>query len=148
MKQYELLCLFRYDNEPEGTLPAKMDVVHAAIEKHGGSIINEEDYGIRRLAYPIAQQSTGHYVLFNLNLEQQAVKPLSALLNIESALLRHQILTYVKTQKPREDEDAGRAPAPSDVSTAKPSETATSSAPLSSEELDKTIERILEEKVL
>ncbi len=149
MKQYELLCLFRYENEPDGTLPPKLETVVGAIQKYQGSIMSQEDFGIRRLAYPIDQQTTGHYVLFNVNFEGSAIKPLNALLTIESSLLRHQLVTYVKTQKPREDEHVsqteqtqGTTASPSDdvVAPAKP--------PLSSEELDKTIERILDEKVL
>jgi len=88
--------------------------------------------------------------LFNLNLEQPSVKPLTTLLTIEPALLRHQLVTYIKTQKPREDDEtvAPRAPTGDQSVTPSAEPQAPSKPPLSSEELDKTIERILDEKVL
>ena len=150
MKQYELLCLFRYENEPDGTLPPKLETVVNAIQKYQGNIMSQEDFGIRRLAYPIEQQTTGHYVIFNVNFDGDAIKPLNALLTIESSLLRHQLVTYVKTQKPREDETPAQ-PEAAQSSTPSSSHSDTPAAPkipLTSEELDKTIDRILEEKVL
>ncbi len=148
MKQYELLCLFRYENEPDGTLPPKLETVVSAIQKYQGSIISQEDFGIRRLAYPIEQQTTGHYVLFNVSFEGDAIKPLNALLTIESSLLRHQLVTYVKTQKPREDDTPAQTEKTQGTSSSSNDAPAPAKVTLSSEELDKTIERILEEKVL
>ncbi len=150
MDQYELLCLFRHENEPEGTLPPKLSSVVETIQKYHGTIVSQEDWGVRRLAYEIQQQTTGHYLLFVLRLEHASIKPLTAALQINTALLRHQLVEYVKPAPRRvipEATTTGTEPSPAVAQPIAPAAPSVRT-PLNTEELDKTIEKMLEEKVL
>jgi len=46
------------------------------ITEHGGEIVNEEDWGLRKLAYPIQKKSTGFYQLFEFAAEPTFAKTL------------------------------------------------------------------------
>ena len=149
MMPYELLCCFQYSNEPEGTLPPGMESVLSAIQKYNGTVASQGDMGVRRLAYPIKHKSAGHYVLLQCALEPSAIAPLNAMLTIEPTLLRHQLLRYVKTQSPRpmvQRQKKIEEPPVYPAATTAPEQPRP--AAMSAEELDKSIERILEEKVL
>lgn len=137
----------RYENEPEGTLPPSLSVVTDAIQKYHGSIVSQDDWGVRRLAYPIDHQTTGHYVLFVVRLEHTAIKPLTSALSLHSILLRHQLVEYVKPA-PRRVVQEPHAPATQSTPSAHVTVPAQPRAPINAEELDKTIEEMLEEKVL
>jgi len=148
MDQYELLCLMRYENEPEGTLPPSLSVVTDAIQKHHGSIVSQDDWGVRRLAYPVDHQTTGHYVLFVIRLEHTAIKPLTSTLALHSVLLRHQLVDYVKPAPRRPLQEPQTTPATQPAPSARVTVPAQPRAPINAEELDKTIDEMLEEKVL
>ena len=44
------------------------------ITENGGEIVNEEDWGLRKLAYPIQKKSTGFYQLFEFAAEPSFAK--------------------------------------------------------------------------
>lgn len=46
------------------------------ITSNGGEIINEEDWGLKKLAYPIQKKSTGFYHLFEFKAEPSFIEKL------------------------------------------------------------------------
>lgn len=46
------------------------------ITENGGEIVNREEWGMRKLAYPIQKKSTGYYVLIEFTAEPSFIKPL------------------------------------------------------------------------
>ena len=46
------------------------------ITENGGQIVNEEDWGLKKLAYPIEKKSTGFYTLFQFTGEGDIVEKL------------------------------------------------------------------------
>jgi small subunit ribosomal protein S6 len=46
------------------------------ITQNGGEIVNEEDWGLRKLAYPIQKKSTGFYHLFEFKAEPEFIQTL------------------------------------------------------------------------
>lgn len=46
------------------------------ILENGGEIVNEENWGLRKLAYPIQKKSTGFYNLFEFKAESSFVEKL------------------------------------------------------------------------
>ncbi|MDA3865666.1 MAG: 30S ribosomal protein S6 [Salinivirgaceae bacterium] len=46
------------------------------IEAQGGSIVHEEDWGLRKLAYPIQKKSTGFYHLFEFKADPEFISKL------------------------------------------------------------------------
>jgi small subunit ribosomal protein S6 len=48
----------------------------ALITENGGELINEENWGLRKLAYPIQKKSTGFYQLFEFKAQPSFVEKL------------------------------------------------------------------------
>ena len=44
-----------------------VDKLKALVVENGGEMVNEENWGLRKLAYPIQKKSTGFYHLFEFN---------------------------------------------------------------------------------
>lgn len=63
MKEYESLYILKPDLAPE-ELEKEIQAVEAIISKEDGYVIEHTDWGKKRLAYVIAKQRYGHYMLF------------------------------------------------------------------------------------
>ncbi len=48
----------------------------SVITENGGEIVNEENWGLRKLAYPIQKKSTGFYNLFDFKVEPDVIAKL------------------------------------------------------------------------
>lgn len=48
----------------------------ALITENGGEIVNEESWGLRKLAYPIQKKSTGFYQLFEFKAQPNFIEKL------------------------------------------------------------------------
>ena len=48
----------------------------AVLTENGGTITNEENWGLRKLAYPIQKKSTGFYSLLQFDVEPAVIKVL------------------------------------------------------------------------
>ena len=54
----------------------------------GATIVNEENWGLRKLAYPIDKKSTGFYTLIEFDAEQQVIKKLETAYRRDERVLR------------------------------------------------------------
>lgn len=50
-----------------------VDKFRGVITENGGQIVNEEDWGLRKLAYPIQKKTTGFYCLLQFEAEGNLV---------------------------------------------------------------------------
>ena len=71
------------------------DQMKEAVEKfrgflaeNGANIVNEEMWGLRKLAYPIQKKSTGFYVLFEFEAEPTIVKKLDVAYRRDERVIR------------------------------------------------------------
>ena len=55
---------------------------------NGATIVNEEEWGVRKLAYPIEKKSTGYYVLVEFDGEASLVKKLETAFRRDDNVLR------------------------------------------------------------
>ena len=55
----------------------------------GAEIINEENWGLKKLAYPIQKKSTGFYELIEFNAEPQTIKKLETAYRRDEKVLRY-----------------------------------------------------------
>lgn len=55
----------------------------------GAEIIHEEDWGLRKFAYPIKKKSTGYYHLFEFRAEPDFIKKLETEYNRDEKVLRY-----------------------------------------------------------
>src|SRR5690606_13780018 len=62
--EYETVVIIRPDLDDADTY-AIVERLEAAIAENGGALLIRDDWGKRKLAYPIEKHQKGHYVLLN-----------------------------------------------------------------------------------
>lgn len=60
-RQYETLMLFSPDMPGERRQEI-LEMITGIIDRAGGKVLDEDDWGMRSLAYPVRKQTRGHYV--------------------------------------------------------------------------------------
>ncbi|MBD5267392.1 MAG: 30S ribosomal protein S6 [Bacteroides sp.] len=58
------------------------------IKENGGEIVNEENWGLRKLAYPIQKKSTGFYTLVEFDANADMIKKLETQFRRDERVLR------------------------------------------------------------
>ncbi|HOJ63590.1 MAG TPA: 30S ribosomal protein S6 [Spirochaetota bacterium] len=89
MRNYELMII--YNTEEKG-LTEGLEHVKNFFQSHNVEIINEKDYGMRDLAYPIEKKKRGHYYLFNIKTEQANLAKINKDFKLYKPILRYLIL--------------------------------------------------------
>ena len=110
LREYELVVVFT----PEATedeAAAAVERVTGFISDRGGSVTAREDWGVRRLAYPIKKFQEGNYVLLRFGLEAKDAKELDSTLQAAQDVLRH-LVTIADGPPPKAVEEPVEAPAP------------------------------------
>ena len=59
-----------------------------ALTDNGAAIVNEENWGLRKLAYPIQKKSTGFYTLVEFDADPKAIKKLETAFRRDDRVLR------------------------------------------------------------
>jgi len=65
-----------------------VDKFKTVLTDNGAEIVNEECWGLRKLAYPIQKKSTGFYCLLEFNAEPQLVKKLETAYRRDERVIR------------------------------------------------------------
>lgn len=84
----------------------------------GAAIVNEENWGLRKLAYPIEKKSTGYYTLVEFDAEPEAIRKLETAFRRDERVLRFLTFRLDKYAKEYADKrrarraNAAQAPAP------------------------------------
>ena len=60
----------------ENQIKETVDYFRKVITDNGGEIVHEEDWGLRKLAYPIQKKTTGYYHLFEFKAEGSLIDKL------------------------------------------------------------------------
>lgn len=87
MRHYEICFLVHPDQSEQ--VPAMLERYRNMIEEKNGSIHRLEDWGRRQLAYPIAKLHKAHYVLMNIECDDQTLSELEGAFKFNDAVLRH-----------------------------------------------------------
>ncbi len=89
MRQYELVVIIG-PQVPDEEVPETFDrLVRRPVESGGGEVQEVNQWGRRKLAYPISKQFEGNYVITQLRLEPPQIKELEQGLKISEEVLRH-----------------------------------------------------------
>ncbi len=88
MRDYELVMIVSPEIADED-VPAAVERVSQFIIDRGGTIVQVDQWGRRRLAYPIRHFSEGTYVLTQFKSEPPLAAELEASLQISEEILRH-----------------------------------------------------------
>ncbi len=88
MRDYELVVIISPEVAEE-EIPATLEKISRFIVERGGSITEVNQWGKRKLAYPIKNFMEGNYVLAQFQMEPQLTADLEASLGISEEILRH-----------------------------------------------------------
>ena len=69
-----------------------IELYKALIENDGGKVHRLEDWGRRQLAYPIQKVHKAHYVLMNIECDNETLSELEHSFKFNDAVLRHLIV--------------------------------------------------------
>lgn len=94
MRHYEVVFLVHPSQSEQ--VPAMLERYRANLERHGGIIHRLEDWGRRQLAYPINKVHKAHYVLMNIECNQEALNELESAFRFNDAVLRNLIIARDK----------------------------------------------------
>ena len=96
-RDYELVMIL----SPEATESEAAQTVKRIsdiISEGGGNISHQENWGIRRLAYPIQRFIEGNYFIMRCQMEAQAAAELDKTLNAAQDVMRHLIFRLEKSE--------------------------------------------------
>lgn len=94
MRHYEIVFLVHPDQSEQ--VPAMIERYRTTIESGGGSIHRLEDWGRRQLAYPINKIHKAHYVLMNIECNEEALEQLNNAFRFNDAVIRDLIIKRKK----------------------------------------------------
>ncbi len=77
-------------------VPAAIEKVNQFITERGGTIVEVDQWGRRKLAYPIKHFNEGIYILAQFKLEPSLAAELEANLQISEQILRHLLVRLAK----------------------------------------------------
>ncbi len=125
MRHYEIVFLVHPDQSPQ--VPAMIERYRAMVENKGGKIHRLEDWGRRQLAYSIQKLHKAHYVLMNIECDQETIAELQSHFRFNDAILRELILqrdeAITEPSPMAKEGESERKPAP-EPQESRPSETA------------------------
>jgi len=149
----------------EKEIPKIIATINETLKKGGVSITKEENFGKKKIAYPIKQNRHGHFIVTQIQIaHQENLIKINQELNIMPEVIRHSIVKFkagsfepTKEIRPKETISA-----PEDLKEIKPAiekkviqkeislpkEKQTQSSKIALEDLDKKIDEILADDAL
>jgi small subunit ribosomal protein S6 len=122
MRHYEIVFLVHPDQSEQ--VPAMIDRYKATVESNGGKMHRLEDWGRRQLAYSINKIHKAHYVLMNVECNQDVRDEIETAFKFNDAVIRSLIikrddavtdmsaLAKVKSEEDAADKRTAARPAP------------------------------------
>lgn len=86
MNQYEIAVLYHPDLEID--LEKATSRVEKIFTDNGGKVTNVDNWGKRKLAYPIKKNEHGVYVFYTVELPAESVRKVESVLNITDEVIR------------------------------------------------------------
>ncbi len=90
MRHYEIVFIVHPDQSEQ--VPAMIDRYRTMVTGHKGQIHRLEDWGRRQMAYQIQKVHKAHYVLMNIECDQETLGELEHAFKFNDAVLRHLIV--------------------------------------------------------
>ncbi|TRZ63962.1 MAG: 30S ribosomal protein S6 [Rhodocyclaceae bacterium] len=126
MRHYEVVFIVHPDQSEQ--VPAMVERYKTLISSRAGIIHRLEDWGRRQMAYPIQKVHKAHYVLMNIECDNETLAELENAFKFNDAVLRHltvKVKQAVIVPSPMMKEEKSRSLAP----TATPAPVETPAAP-------------------
>ena len=90
MRHYEIVFLVHPDQSDQ--VPGMVERYHAMIERGNGTVHRSEDWGRRQLAFPIAKIHKAHYIMFNVEINQETLDELESAFRFNDAVIRSLVI--------------------------------------------------------
>ena len=87
MRHYEIVFIVHPDQSEQ--VPAMVERYRTLVTGKNGHIHRLEDWGRRQLAYPIQKIHKAHYVLMNIECDQETLDEMEHAFKFNDAVLRH-----------------------------------------------------------
>jgi small subunit ribosomal protein S6 len=94
MRHYEICFIVHPDQSEQ--VPAMIERYKGLIAQRSGTVHRLEDWGRRQLTYQIQKVHKAHYVLMNIECDQETVNELEHSFKFSDAVLRHLIVKMTK----------------------------------------------------
>ena len=107
MKEYELTVLIHPDLEAD--LETPLSKVRDIIKNAGGTILREDNWGKKKLAYPINREEFAVYVYMDVSLPSDAPLKISNIFNITDEVIRYLLVTVDEKARRALEEQAKQA---------------------------------------
>lgn len=90
MRHYEIVFLVHPDQSEQ--VPAMVERYTRSISENGGNVHRLEDWGRRQLAYPINKIHKAHYVLMNIECDNETLDELTENFRYNDAVIRNMVI--------------------------------------------------------
>jgi small subunit ribosomal protein S6 len=87
MRHYEIVFIVHPDQSEQ--VPAMVERYRGIVTARNGSVHRLEDWGRRQLSYLIQKVHKAHYVLMNIECDQETLDELDHAFKFNDAILRH-----------------------------------------------------------
>ncbi len=113
MRHYEIVFIVHPDQSEQ--VPAMIERYRGMVTAKNGQIHRLEDWGRRQLTYLIQKVHKAHYVLMNIECDQETLDELDHAFKFNDAILRHLTIKMdgpVTTPSPMMREEKARSSSP------------------------------------
>jgi small subunit ribosomal protein S6 len=107
VRPYELTVLLHPDLEID--VDAPIAKIEKLVDAASGKIIKRDNWGKKRLAYPIRKQQFAVYVYFEISLEPEKVRQLEGQLLITEEVMRFLIVNRIEQKAKAEGKKPAKA---------------------------------------
>src|SRR6476660_3272749 len=94
MRHYEIVFIVHPDQSEQ--VPQMVERYKGVVAQRNGTVHRLEDWGRRQLTYPIAKVHKAHYVLMNIECDNETLAELEHSFKFSDAVLRHLIVKMDK----------------------------------------------------
>lgn len=121
MRHYEIVLLFHPDQSEQ--VPAMVERYITTITENGGKVHRNEDWGRRQLAFSIQKVHKAHYILLNIECDNDTIEELKSTFRFNDAVIRNMVIRRkeavtesspmmkeVEAKEARKAQDQTRAP--------------------------------------
>jgi small subunit ribosomal protein S6 len=142
MRHYEIVFIVHPDQSEQ--VPAMIERYRGIVAAKKGNIHRTEDWGRRQLAYLIQKLHKAHYVLMNIECDQETLNELEHAFKFSDAILRHLTIrmdgpvTDPSPMMRHEDKSGTTSAHISDTATATETATATATATETETEIEQS----------
>ena len=87
LNKYETIYIIKPEVEEQG-IKELVEKFNTLIETEGGKVSETQEWGLRRLAYPIQKKEQGYYVLVNFEAKPESIVELERVYKITDSVMK------------------------------------------------------------